>query len=187
MAASADMAPDTIAALLMLTLAPAQQFVPPADCKGTVHQLLDFWVGSWDVTLQPQPGSTQKLAGQKVGTNEIEKTLGGCAIIENWKDVYGSEGKSLFYYHPSAGVWKQVWVTDLGRVKEKQVVEAPEPHSVRFQGEVRMPNGTQVLDRTTLTQLSDGRVRQHIEQSKDSGKTWESTFDAIYTKRAAGL
>jgi hypothetical protein len=38
-----------------------------------------------------------------------------------------------------------------------------------------------VLDRTTLTPLSDGRVRQVIEISRDHGTTWQTGFDAYYT------
>jgi len=62
---------------------------------------LDFWIGRWDVSQ----------GGQLVGTNTIESTLDGCAILEHWRDVEGGEGTSLFYFNPNEDLWKQVWIT----------------------------------------------------------------------------
>jgi hypothetical protein len=120
--------------------------------------------------------------GAHVGTNRIEKILGGCAVTETWHDA-DSEGRSLFYYVPSQRQWKQVWVTpqalSLGGLKEKHLI-AQSAGSVRFQGELVGPRGVLVLDRTTLTTMSGGRVRQVIEISRDGGTSWRATFDAIY-------
>ena len=125
---------------------------------------LDFWIGRWDV-LQ---------GGQLVGTNTIESTLDGCAVLEHWRDVEGGEGTSLFYYNRSEDLWKQVWITDhalqIGGTKEKiEQKEHTASGRVRFQG----------IDRTTLARQEDGKVRQLIESTTD-GKTWRTTFDAIY-------
>jgi hypothetical protein len=46
----------------------------------------------------------------------------------------------------------------------------------------RAYEGTTVLDRTTLTPLGGGEVRQHIEVSSDRGATWRSSFDAVYRR-----
>ncbi len=81
----------------------------------------------------------------------------------------------------SSPAWKQVWVTDAGYAKEKELVSAALPDgAVRFQGEVATRSGGTVLDRTTLTPLPDGRVRQVIEISRDHGATWQPNFDAYY-------
>jgi hypothetical protein len=142
-------------------------------------QMLDFWVGEWNVFV----------GEQQVGTNRIEKVLSGCAVIEHWRDAAGGEGKSLFYYHAAAGAWKQVWVTENplvpGGVKEKQLIATLEGGAIRFQGTISLPNGGSYLDRTTLTPLDDARVRQVIEINRD-GQTWEVGFDAIYVRRQAG-
>lgn len=141
-----------------------------ASCEGEAYSRLDLWVGRWKV---------ESTEGEAVGTNRIEKSLGGCAVFEHWTAASGGQGKSLFYFHPAEKRWKQVWVTEGGFVKEKaEVTEYPGP-GVRFQGEVTYPQGP-VLDRTTLTPLDGGRVRQHIEISTDSGGTWRTTFDAVY-------
>jgi hypothetical protein len=137
------------------------------------YHVLDFWVGDWDV-----------FAGdRKVGTNRIEKVADGCALIENWTDGGGGEGKSLFYYQRVRQDWRQVWV-DAGGVKEKHIVARYPDGGVRFQGELPRANGVFVLDRTTLTPNADGTVRQVIEQSSDGGKTWTTGFDAIYRRKA---
>lgn len=159
----------------MAAAGPAQSQTAPADrpCESNpAYKRLDFWVGRWEVFVKDK----------KVGDNLIEKTLSGCAAIENWKNARGREGKSLFYYEPAARQWKQVWVTDSGPMKEKaEVKDFPGP-GVRFQGVVTLEDDTKVLDRTTLTPLEQGKVRQVIEESRDGGKTWEVTFDAIYVR-----
>ena len=141
-------------------------------CNTPAHRALDFWVGSWRVVT----GANQ----QQVGKNSIHKILNGCAVIENWTSVTGAEGKSLFYYHEAEKTWKQVWITDTQVLKEKRLVATLEDGGLRFQGEVRRPDGSVVLDRTTLYPLPENQVRQVIEQSGDGGETWQVGFDALY-------
>lgn len=138
---------------------------------------LAFWVGEWNVYFKDE----------KVGFNRIERVLGGCAIIEHWRDTTGHEGKSFFYYSPVEATWKQVWVTDTpwqrSGTKEKKLVETLPGGAVKFQGQLLTPGPT-ILDRTTLTPLPDGRLRQVIEQSPD-GKTWKPVVDLIHIRAAA--
>lgn len=151
---------------------------PPSCPDDDRSHVLDFWVGEWTVWS----GDVQ------VGTNRIRKVQDGCAIEEHWTDSGGGTGQSLFYYLPSSGIWKQVWVTPYARVaggvKEKTRVDGP-ADGVRFQGALVREDGSTYLDRTTLTPLEGGVVRQHIEVSADQGETWETTFDAEY-RRAGG-
>lgn len=151
---------------------PQQQ--PPACAEVAGFSALDFWVGEWDV----------RVGDETVGHNVIEKVLDGCAVTELWQAAGGGEGRSLFYYVPATDTWKQVWVTARavapGGVKEKTLVEHYDDGGVRFQGEIALPDGRTYLDRTTLTPLDGGRVRQHIEISTDGGASWRTTFDAVY-------
>ncbi|MGH9896229.1 MAG: hypothetical protein ACREA0_30395, partial [bacterium] len=82
--------------------------------------------------------------------------------------------------------WKQVWVTEgaqrVGGVKEKHLIAYLPDGGVRFQGELRQPDGRIVLDRTTLVPRSGGDVRQLIEVSSDGGSSWRPTFDARYRR-----
>lgn len=164
-----------VGAILVLSAGGDMTAQEKLGCDAPVYRQLDFWVGTWDVRLDGRD--------TVVGTNIIEKTLDGCAILEHWTDVRGSRGKSLFYYHRTDQIWKQVWVTDIGRVKEKRMLPESTSAVVLFQGELRLDDGTRVLDRTTLTDMGDGRVRQRIAQSADGGATWNGGFDAIYTRR----
>ncbi len=163
----------TFLAALLASLASVRADAVPPGRDPALHRL-DFWLGDWNVT--------NVKTGAKEGTNHIEKILRGCAVVENWTEADGSgEGKSLFYYNTVTGAWKQVWVTDAGYAKEKQLLPAALPDgAVRFQGEVATRSGGTVLDRTTLTPLPDGRVRQVIEISRDHGATWQPNFDAYY-------
>jgi len=170
-----------LAPLLVLTVALASAETPPRACGAPVYRQLDFWIGTWAVSV----GSTV------VGEDIVEKTLDGCAILEHWTDARGRRGESLFYVEPAGGGepaaalrWKQVWVTGTGQVKEKTLVERRPDGSVRFEG-FAITAGDRRADRTTLTPLADGRVRQVIEQSADGGKTWTVGFDAVYERKDA--
>lgn len=148
------------------------------SCEGVQgFDALDFWLGEWTVLVD----------GRQVGSNRISKILEGCAVVEEWTDSRGGEGRSLFYYIPAREEWKQVWVTPNatrpGGVKEKTLVERRDDGAVRFLGEIPLPDGGSYLDRTTLTPLEDGRVRQVIETSRDGGESWQTGFDAVYEPR----
>jgi len=149
----------------------------PSGCAGdSTYAALDFWVGTWRVYV----GDTL------VGTNRISKVLRGCALVEEWQDARGTRGQSLFYVEPALRQWKQVWVTEaaqrVGGVKEKHLIAYLPGAGVRFQGELQHPDGRVALDRTTLSPLPDGEVRQLIEISNDGGTTWRPTFDARYRR-----
>ncbi len=137
------------------------------------HHELDFWIGDWEAFAD----------GRLDGTDRIEKTLNGAAVTEFWRDSNGHDGKSWFYFYRPENRWKQIWVTDTGGVKEKVCIEVLPRGGMRFRGEIPLRDGRKVLDQTTLTPLSDGTVRQAIEQSMDGGKTWVVSYDAIYRRR----
>ena len=81
-----------------------------------------------------------------------------------------------------------MWVTDdarqVGGTKEKHLVARLPGGGVRFQGELPLPDGRLILDRTTLTPMGPGEVRQVIETSRDGGGTWHAGFDARYRRHS---
>ena len=163
------------ALVCLVSLSLGQNAAAPVSCdQNPVYRRLDFWLGDWDVF--------DLKSGAKDGTNRIEKILKGCAIIENWSDAGGGEGKSLFYVVRATGQWRQVWVEDSGGMKEKALQDDYTGGGVRFQGEILHRDGTSHLDRTTLQPMPEGRVRQTIEISRDHGKTWEVVYDAEYRR-----
>jgi len=141
------------------------------------YSQLDFWLGDWEVFADQQ----------KVGDNRIEKILGGCIVMEHWTGADGKQGKSVFYYDLVNKTWKQLWFTQWanfpGGIKEKILVKKFRYGGVRFQGLIANADGGTYLDRTTLTPLANGNVRQLIEVSEDEGDNWRPTFDAIYKRR----
>jgi len=67
-----------------------------------------------------------------------------------------------------------------GGVNEKTHQPLEDRRQVRFQGRVYAEDDNSYLDRTTLTDLGDGRVRQIIEVSMDEATTWTAVFDGEY-------
>jgi hypothetical protein len=140
----------------------AQPAFPPTERLA----VLDFWLGRWSVSMRD---------GEPAGVDLVEPVLDGTVVLEHWQNVGGGEGKSFFYFDAVADTWKQVWM--FGGVATHKQLALAEPGRVRFDGHA----GT-VPARTTLTALGDGSVAQLIEQSSDGGETWETTFDAVYTR-----
>jgi hypothetical protein len=160
-------------AVFAQTTAPAQKSLTETD---PAYHKLDFWVGDWEVYTTG--------TNDRDGHDRVEKVLNGCAVVEHWVDANGGEGKSWFYYYRPEKRWKQIWVTDVGFIKEKALIEEFPNGGVRFRGEIPLRDGSKILDQTTLTPLPDGTVHQVIETSKDGGKTWTVGFDAIYRRGA---
>ena len=164
-----------IALILTLFVLPTYaQVIEPQSCvHNELYGMLDFWLGDWDVYV----------GDNLVGRNTIEKTMKGCAVLEHWQSIEGGRGTSLFYVDGQR-IWKQVWVTEYGTmpggVKEKTHQPLADQRQVRFQGRVYAENDKSYLDRTTLTDLGDGHVRQIIEVSMDEGINWRAVFDAEY-------
>ncbi len=159
----------------------AQEEAPAPVCRATPEgRALDFWTGNYSVVSNGEDKT-------QYGTNLIEMTLDGCAIIENWTGAGGGEGKSLFYFDARENTWTQIWVTgDTSQpwgLKVKKLIGIYDTGAVRFQSRQKLDAGKSYLDRTTLAPMEDGTFRQLIEISKDGGETWETSFDAIYVPK----
>jgi hypothetical protein len=68
----------------------------PCDTAATSRQL-DFWVGEWNVTTK---------GGTQVGQSSVQRTVGGCAVLENWTGNRGDAGKSLNAFNPVTRQWQ---------------------------------------------------------------------------------
>ncbi len=153
-------------ACFALSLASAQTPAPP-PCSSAEARAFDFWNGSWTVT---------NPAGKVIGENRIEAMLGGCVLLENWRDALGREGKSWNYWHAASKRWKQHWIDASGSVTG--YTGAPTSNGMRFEAED--PGIVRVM---TFTRRGDGSVEQKIEVSRDGRKTWTTGFVGIYRKR----
>lgn len=139
----------------------------PPSCSATMHRQFDFWIGEWDV-FGPK--------GKQVGQSRIELHAKGCVLLENWTGAGGVEGKSLNMYDASDKLWHQSWYDSSGSRLDLAGSFAD--------GKMVLASGD-AAQRITWTANSDGSVRQLWESSKDQGKTWTTSFDGKYVKRAA--
>lgn len=142
------------------------------------YRLLDFWLGDWDVFIND---------GQKIGASKIQKLAYGCALAEDYEQMDGFVGHNLFYFNNVSGEWKMIWVTGaaiaLGGLKEKILITRSESGALRFQGELPDQSGYKVVDRSTVTPVGNDRVDLVIQQSRDGGDNWMTTFSGYYKKR----
>jgi hypothetical protein len=104
----------------------------------------------------------------------VQSILGGCVLLETYRDFEGHEGQSFSIYDATRGVWHQTWVTNHGRLLE---IEGRGGNGVvNLSGSDRRSDGQEEQVRGTWRAL-DGRVRETASTSIDGGKTWSPWFD----------
>jgi hypothetical protein len=136
----------------------------------------DFWVGRWRVL---------DAAGNPQGANEIEKTEGGCLLIERWRGATGTTGTSMNFFDPAAGEWVQIWVSPTLQIDIRGGLT---DGSMRLEGEILdLQSGDRRPFRGTWTPQAGGVVRQHFEQLADDGSTWATWFDGYYHRDDGGV
>ncbi|MCF7689772.1 MAG: hypothetical protein K9M98_12265 [Cephaloticoccus sp.] len=155
-----------VVGLAFPTSGSAQAPTPPAEA----HQF-DFWIGEWNVTTPD---------GKTAGTNSIRPISGGFGLLENWQGTGGGSGKSLNTYNRAKGQWQQFWVGQGGVLELSGGLDVQ--GRMVLQGTSVTPRGTS-LNRITWTPNKDGTVRQHWENSRDQGATWQTVFDGLYTRK----
>jgi len=147
-------------ALVMLSLAqaPGQN-----TCTAAEYRQFDFWIGDWDVTAPN---------GAMAGHSHVERIANGCGIEEQWTGAGGGTGRSLNTF--AGGLWHQYWVGSGGSVLNL---------SGSLAGNVMTLSDA--TNRLMFTKNPDGTVRQQWQTRDADGKTWTTTFDGKYTRRAA--
>jgi hypothetical protein len=161
----------TVASVLQGQTAGPGANASPA-CASARHREFDFWIGDWDV---------RRADGAFAGRNMISRAHGGCVLEERYTGVRGYSGASLNIYDASRGRWHQTWVDSGGLLLELDG-ELRDGRMV-LRGEIVDSSGRKLAQRITWEPRSDGKVRQHWEQSPDAGATWATVFDGIYTRR----
>ena len=136
------------------------------------HRQFDFWVGDWEVRT-PQ--------GQMAGTNSIRSSAAGCLLLESWKSNSGGTGQSINYYDPNTHQWHQTWVDSGGEVIYGQ--GGLRDGAMHLIGTHVLKDGETRPFRMTVTPLTNGHVRQFLEESLDDGKSWSVWFDGDYAPK----
>ncbi|MDB4908814.1 MAG: tetratricopeptide repeat protein [Gemmatimonadetes bacterium] len=150
----------------------------PCRADSNSHQL-DFWVGDWDVTQWANPSQPAGTGG----FNHVHPILEGCVVLEEWTSGNGGHGTSMNFWDANRLKWRQVWNDD-GNGSLDYEGEYRD-RAMRFEGWTRGAKGERVLQKLTFFNIAPDTVRQLFEQSADSGKTWQSTFDGRYVRRKA--
>ena len=146
----------------------------PPSCDGPQYRQFDFWAGEWEVK---DAGD-----GSAAGTNSVTRILGGCVLQEHWRGVKGLEGTSFNVYDRADASWHQLWVDSLGG--RLDIAGGLRDGRMVLEGKDRRDLGGKLIrDRITWIPLPDGRVRQHWEQSRDKGATWQTAFDGMYSRK----
>jgi hypothetical protein len=157
-----------IAAMLPTISAQAQTPQQPPPCTQPERAQFDFWVGDWDVLVK----------GVSRGSNLIERTHGGCVVVEKYRTNDGRyTGTSINMYLPGSKRWVQKWGDSGGLLLELE--GAFENGAMRMQS--KSLDGR--VDRVTWTKIDDKQVRQFWEKSEDDGKTWAVAFDGLYVRK----
>ncbi len=159
----------------LIAQADSQAF--PCRSMPEAHQF-DFWIGEWDVTAW-KSAATPPAAGH--GFNDVHPIMEHCLISENWTSPTGSIGKSTNWYDTNLHQWRQAWIADGGGSLD--YAGEYKDGAMRFTGWTLNPDGSHMLQKLTFFNVAPDTVRQLFEQSADSGKTWQSTFDGRYVRR----
>ncbi|MBC7696611.1 MAG: nuclear transport factor 2 family protein [Burkholderiales bacterium] len=152
--------------------------------KDSVYRQFDFWIGNWEV---------YDLANNKAGDSKISSVLNSCMIMEEWessnkKNGINYSGKSLNTYNASTKQWQQSWVDNSGG-SNNYLIGKFEKNKIEFlTAAFTLSKDTLAMRRLTLYKLSDQKVRQFGEISKDNGKTWLTEYDLDYRrKKGSGM
>lgn len=147
----------------------AQNAQPP--CSAAEYRAFDFWLGEWNV---------HGADGKMVGTNSIQREIGGCVLHERYETARGYRGESFNIYDAPRKVWHQTWVDSSGLlllleggIRDGKMV---------LQGETIGSDGKTTRHRITWTPNPDGSVRQFWESTTPTGE-WAVAFDGKYTRK----
>ncbi|WP_416306657.1 hypothetical protein [Neptunicella sp. SCSIO 80796] len=139
-------------------------------CEGEKYDQFDFWLGNWTVTTP---------AGKLAGTNQITQEMNNCVLHEQYSTPSGYQGSSFNIYDAVFDKWHQTWVDNSGTLLELDGGLVGK--NMVLQGKGKDQQGNPVLHRISWTPNDDGTVRQHWQQSDDSGEHWTTLFDGLYT------
>jgi hypothetical protein len=137
------------------------------------YRAQDFTVGEWNVFS----GTT------KTAEVSMKLILNDCVIEERWTVAKGDgNGVGLFSYSPLLKNWGYYWATDNGATTSfrGQLIK---PGEIRYVTERPMPNGKTRLRHWTLSQNSDGSIRELSVGTEDGGATWITEYDLKWVRK----
>lgn len=142
------------------------------------EEYFDFWIGKWEVSWEEGDGSGR-------GTNQIEKTLDGTVIRENFRILEGRnagfKGTSISVYQPRFERWKQAWADNnggyfdfTGKIEgDKRIFQS---------GTFERQDGSQFTQRMVFYNITEDSMTWDWESSTDGGETWTLNWRIFYKR-----
>jgi Protein of unknown function (DUF1579) len=160
---------------LLASLGAHAQPAPVYGCNSPESKLLDFWVGTWEISHVDE--------GKPVKShNQVTKILEGCAVLEEFTGAPGSklDGRSFSSYDRATKQWKQTWVDNTasyldftgGMVDGKMI----------FVREAVQKDGRKFLQRMVFQDIKTNSVKWLWQKSEDGGKIWKTQWEIDYRR-----
>jgi hypothetical protein len=143
-----------------------------ANCLSNEYQRFDFWLGDWQVSAADD---------NIIRHSKVTKINDGCTLLEEYSTPSGYKGKSLNIYNKQTQRWHQTWTDNNGLLL--QINGNMVGNSMVMLGETIDERNKKVVNKITWTPKAKGTVRQFWQTSHDKGKTWQTVFDGLYTKK----
>jgi hypothetical protein len=148
-------------------------------CSSPEYRKFDFWIGEWEAF---------GLNGSKAGDSKISVILDSCIILEEWTSASLQRGlryagKSFNTYNASLGQWQQTWVDNTGTTISYSSGKSENASIIFKTHPFRVSKDTMAIRKLSFSKISDDKVRQHGEISKDDGTTWITEYDLEYRRK----
>jgi hypothetical protein len=138
-------------------------------CDGGGYGALSFWVGNWKVS---------DPAGNELGSSQIELGLDGCELTETWAAGGKFRGSNTHAYSAEDKRWHQLNVDNHGHVHAFEGTAGD--RGLEYSGMSRNESGGDVLNRMEIVKDGANRVKVWWRKSTDAGKTWTTSYEAVY-------
>lgn len=162
--------------LLLLAQGVSAQQMP---CSSPEYRKFDFWIGEWEAFGKD---------GSKAGDSKISVILDSCIILEEWTSATIQRGlryagKSFNTYNAGLGQWQQTWVDNTGTTISYTIGKSENASIIFKTTPFKVSKDTMAIRKLSFLKISNDKVRQHGEISKDDGATWITEYDLEYRRK----
>jgi hypothetical protein len=92
-------------------------------------------------------------------------------------------GKSFNTYNAGLGQWQQTWVDNTGTTISYSIGKSENASIIFKTTPFKVSKDTMAIRKLSFSKISDDKVRQHGEISKDEGATWITEYDLEYRRK----
>lgn len=166
--------------ILSMTLSAVHAQNGKLPCSRPEYRQFDFWIGEWEAYAP---------TGKKGGDSKISLMLDSCTILEEWTSTglqngLRYAGKSYNMYNAAQKRWQQYWVDNTGSITQYFNGHYEEGKMIVQTENEKVNDTLWQIQKMTFYNLGSDKVRQHGETSSDNGKTWVTSFDLEYRRKA---